>query len=230
MQYIFCRYKKTNLKNFTSHIGALLCFLYLIFISSLAQADSFTYLSSGQYNHQAEVQRASQQLLQLPTVNSFRNQLITDLQKIANQLNNSSKITFTTPYETRIRQICGEPISYWWWPFWAWPQCETIEDQVYPNNKNIQLYQNQFENADTISVTFKGETETFHDYIKLNGEHYSGKLDQKVIIHSNQITVDFVSDFTNRKSGVTFSLKPSNQAIQPIIKDLIAIIYFGNHH
>ena len=220
-----CKNHTLSISEFTVYSRKLLCVLCMVFLNSGAQANTADYILNIDHGNNdtnpAEIESAAQQLLQETAIDLLRIELLNNLKDIENQSNNNSTLTVTTPHETR--KAC-KTVTFWWWP---WQQCEIVAEQVYPNNQNIALLSHQFIHANAVTVTLKGETEYSYDYIELNGQHYSGSLDQTVVIDGNQITLGFVSDASEVRSGVTITLEPISP-IQTMIDALDSAQYHSD--
>ena len=198
MRVIANIFNNTIHKKFNRKIGTLFCILCLV-------SSSLWVLSASAENQLGFNNKAS--------LDALWAELKTDISDLQSKDSNQ---TFTTPVveAAKEEEFC-ETMTVW---IWSWQECKTIiiTDHAYPNNQQIyRAY--EFPNVNAVSVTLKGETEYSYDYIELNGQRYSGSLDQTVVIDSNQITLGFVSDTTVVKSGVTVTLDPIDRTISTMI-------------
>ena len=93
---------------------------------------------------------------------------------------------------------------------------------AYANNMNVERTLT-ITGANKLSVTIVGETEKYYDFITiLNSSNHiekrmSGKINKSFIVLGNSVTIKFKSDYSITKSGITITIKDSENTDEKLI-------------
>ena len=192
--------------------ACILCaFLFIaIFLPPNAAADNYVVRFNGKHEQRTmeTVNKEALELLQAAKVDS----LIKQIRAALLDASRPPTTSWSTPGYAKDVQITASPLYIWTTPRYG------IEN--YHNDTDIDA-SISIPGATSLQVTLEGATEPFvqwagwGDYIEVNGQRFSGKLDKTLLIKGDRIEIRFFSDGSVTQKGVNV-LVSSAEPLQPV--------------